>query len=179
MAQFAYGEGMLYEIVRHASAADGIALNQYIRRNFVLDFMKIYFQCTEFLLRYIYIYLINNNNNNSNNKSNISNNIKKLWKTAVREERKEDIRDRNWQRKFLGSKWNEEEINQQSCFVWLTSWKDAVTHTIAAMMELYEQLTLTKLYTSFKTRTPQGDDVKCRMCGKTPESLTRELTALR
>ena len=90
MAQFAYGAGMLYEIVRHANAADRIAMNQYIRRNFVLDFMKIYFQCTELLLRYVYIYLINNNN--SNKRSNINNNITKLWKTAV-SQRREERRD--------------------------------------------------------------------------------------
>ena len=56
------------------------------------------------------------------------------------------------------------------------SWKDAPTHTITGMMELYEQLTPAKLYTALKTRTARGDDATCRMCGKAPESLAHALS---
>ena len=37
-------------------------------------------------------------------------------------------------------------------------------------MELYEQLTPTKVYTNHKTGAEQGD-VMCRLCGKSPELL--------
>ena len=58
--------------------------------------------------------------------------IKKLWETAFKEGRKR----RNPR---IGTrKWNDKEPNQQGCFVWLKGWKDAPTHTIAAVMELYE-----------------------------------------
>ena len=98
-------------------------------------------------------------------------NLKNILKMAVREERKDKVRNENWQGKLIRSRWEDEQLDQQGCFAWLRSWKDAPTHTIAGMMELYEQLTPNKLYTSCKTRTTQGDDVTCRMCGKAPESL--------
>ena len=79
-------------------------------------------------------------------------NIKNSLKTTVREERKKAIRNENRQGKLLRLKWGDEELKQQGCFVWLTSWKDAPTHTIPGMMELYEQLTRTKLYTTVGNR---------------------------
>ena len=47
--------------------------------------------------------------------------------------------------------------------------------TIAGVMELNEQLTPTKVYTIHKTGTTQ-DDVSCRMCGKSPETLAHVLS---
>ena len=41
-------------------------------------------------------------------------------------------------------------------------------------MELYEQLTPTKVYTVHKTGAAQGD-VTCRLCGKSPETLAHVL----
>ena len=42
------------------------------------------------------------------------------------------------------------------------------------MMELYEQLAPTGIYTSHKTKTPQGN-VSCRMCGKVAETIQHVL----
>ena len=42
-------------------------------------------------------------------------------------------------------------------------------------MELYEQLTPTKVYTVHKTGTTQGD-ILCRTCGKSPETLAHVLS---
>ncbi|XP_031572645.1 uncharacterized protein LOC116306701 isoform X1 [Actinia tenebrosa] len=52
----------------------------------------------------------------------------------------------------------------------MKDWTTAPTHTVAGMMELYEQLLTTKVYTSHKTKTTQGD-VSCRLCGKEAETL--------
>ena len=41
-------------------------------------------------------------------------------------------------------------------------------------MELYEQLTPTKVYTVHKTCAAQGD-ITCRLCGKAPETFERVL----
>ena len=41
-------------------------------------------------------------------------------------------------------------------------------------MELYEQLTPTRVYTVHKTGIRRGD-VSCRICGKSPETLTHVL----
>ena len=42
-------------------------------------------------------------------------------------------------------------------------------------MELYEQLTPTKVYTVHRTGAEHGD-VTCRLCGKSPEMLAHVLT---
>ena len=127
--------------------------------------MKIYFQCTECLYLYdlkimiiiiIIIVLII-----------IRINMKKLCETAFNEGREEEIRDRNWQRKFFRLKWND-RTQLARLFCLAKGWKGAPPHAIAA----------TKLCSSFKTRTPHGDDIKCRLCWEDPESLTRVLAAL-
>ena len=45
------------------------------------------------------------------------------------------------------------------------------THTIAGMLELYEQLTPTKVYHACKTQTNHSNDTLCRLCGKTAISI--------
>ena len=95
-------------------------------------------------------------------------NIKNSLKTTVREERKKEIRNKNRQGKLLRLKWGDEELDQQDCFACLTSWKDAPTHTIAGMMELYEQLIPTKLYTTVGDR----DKTLPRIANHLPESKT-------
>ena len=87
-------------------------------------------------------------------------NINSLLKTAVREDRKEKIRHENWRGKLLRARWYDKELNLEGCFTWLTSWEGAPNSTIAGMIELYELLTPTKLYTTRETRTTQGDDVR-------------------
>ena len=100
--------------------------------------------------------------------------VKKQLKTSVEDQLRDKIRGKKWHGKFLKSRWNDEKLNQTGCFAWLTEWKHAPTYTIVGMMELYEQLTPTKLYTTHKRLTTRID-VTCRLCGKAPESLARVL----
>ena len=50
-------------------------------------------------------------------------------------------------------------------------WDTVPTHTIAGLLELYVQLTPTKVYHARKTHTNQPNDTLCRLCGKTAESI--------
>ena len=70
---------------------------------------------------------------------------------------------------------NDDDLNVQGCFGWLKEWPSALTHTIAGMMELYEQMLPTRVYTTYKTRANPSDDTLCRLCGKTVESLEHVL----
>ena len=85
------------------------------------------------------------------------------------EKLKEKIIEEKWHGRFLQARWQDSELNQSGCFVWLPDWTCAPTHTIAGVMKMYEQLTLTKVYTVHKACTTQGD-VTCRLCGKSPET---------
>ena len=58
----------------------------------------------------------------------------------------------------------------------MTEGRAAPTHTIAGIMELYEQLLPTKLYNSTKTKTTDDPDARCRMCGKAQESVAHVLS---
>ena len=51
---------------------------------------------------------------------------------------------------------------------------EAPPHTIAGIVQLYKQLTPTKLYTARKVKTTQVIDVMCRMCNKPPGSSTKQ-----
>ena len=53
----------------------------------------------------------------------------------------------------------------------------APTHTIAGMLELYEELTPTKDYHACKTHAHQPDDTLCRFCDKTAESIPHVLAS--
>ena len=53
----------------------------------------------------------------------------------------------------------------------------APPHTIAGMLELYKQLTPTKVYHASKTHTHQPDDTLCRFCVKTAESISHVLAS--
>ena len=57
----------------------------------------------------------------------------------------------------------------QGCFWWLTEWKNCPSHTIAGLVELYEPLLPTRVYTSQKTHTSAEGDVRCRLCGNAPQ----------
>ena len=61
------------------------------------------------------------------------------------------------------------------CFAWLSSWKNAPTHTIAGVQELYQQLLLTKVYYNRKTKS-QVTDEKCRLCGDSLENVQHILS---
>ena len=45
------------------------------------------------------------------------------------------------------------------------------------MLELYEQLTPTKIYYARKTQTNRPNDTLCRLCGKTAESIPHVLAS--
>ena len=79
-----------------------------------------------------------------------------------------------WHGRFLQARWQDSELSQSGCFAWLRDWSYAPTHTIAGVMELYEQLPPTKVYTVNKTDASQGD-VTCRLCEKSPETLAHVL----
>ena len=100
--------------------------------------------------------------------------VKEHLKKADMEKLKEMIKEEKWHGRFLQARWQDSELNQSGCFAWLRDWTCAPTHTIAGVMELYEQLTPTKMYTVHKTGVEQGD-VTCRLCGKSPETLAHVL----
>ena len=87
---------------------------------------------------------------------------------------KEKINEEKWHGWFLQTRWQDTEVNQSGCFPWLRDWTCAPTHTIAGVVELYEQLTPTKVYTVHKTGAAQGN-VTCKLCGKSLETLAHVL----
>ena len=100
--------------------------------------------------------------------------VKEHLKKAHMEKLKEKINEEKWQGRFLQARWQDSELSQSGYFAWLRDWTCALPHTIAGVMELYEQLTPTKVYTVYKTCAAQGD-VTCRLCGKSPETLAHVL----
>ena len=53
----------------------------------------------------------------------------------------------------------------------------AYTHTITGMLDLYEQLTPTKVYDARKTQTNHPNDTVCRRFGRTAESIPHVLAS--
>ena len=101
-----------------------------------------------------------------------------VWaKKAVQSKRFEDTKEKKWQGKLMTVRWEDEKLDGE-CFSWMTEWRAAPTHTIAGIMELYEQLLPTKLYNSRKTKTTDDPDMRCRMCGnrKVQESVAHVLS---
>ena len=90
--------------------------------------------------------------------------MKEHLKKAARKKLKKKIK---WHGRFLQAGWQDSELSQSGCFAWLRDWTCTPSHTIAGVMEVYEQLTATKVY---KTGAAHGD-VTCRLCGKSPETL--------
>ena len=87
----------------------------------------------------------------------------------------ETIKPENWHGQLFTTRWKDEELSQDACIAWMKEWSSAPTHTLAGMIELYEQLLLTKVYTTQKTKTTQGD-VSCSLCGKEAETLPHLLS---
>ena len=75
----------------------------------------------------------------------------------------------------MAVRWEDEKLDGE-CSSWMMEWRAAPTHTIAWIMELYEQLLPTKLYNSRKTKTTDDPDAGCRMCGKANESVGHVLS---
>ena len=103
--------------------------------------------------------------------------IKRHLRKAAIEQRKTEVKEKKWQGKLLAARWEEDQLNQRGCFAWLKNWDTAPTHTIAGMLELYEQLTPTKVYYARKTQTNRPNDTLCRLCGKTAESVPHVLAS--
>ena len=99
-----------------------------------------------------------------------------VWaKKAVQSKCFEDTKEKKWQGKLMTVRWEDETLDGE-CFSWMREWRAAPTHTIAGIMELYEQLLSTKLYNSRKTKTTDDPDARCRMCGKAQESVAHVLS---
>ena len=99
--------------------------------------------------------------------------VKEHLKKADMEKLKEKINEEKWQGRFLQVRWQDSELSQSGCFAWLRDWTCAPTHT-AGVMEMYEQLTPTKVYTVHKAGTTQGD-VTSRLWGESTETLAHVL----
>ena len=68
-----------------------------------------------------------------------------VWaKKAVQSKCFEDTKEKKWQRKLMAVRWEDEKLDGE-CSSWMIEWRAAPTHTIAWIMELYEQLLPTKL----------------------------------
>ena len=51
----------------------------------------------------------------------------------------ETVKSENWHGQLFTSRWKDEELSQDTCFAWMKDWPSATTHTVASMIELYEQ----------------------------------------
>ena len=90
---------------------------------------------------------------------------------SVRRKKEKKKRGERWQGKLLTSRWDDEDLSRQECFAWMTTWLRAPTQTIAGMMELYEQMLPTKVYSYHKIGTTPANDTTSRLCGKGTESM--------
>ena len=87
-----------------------------------------------------------------------------------------EVRNQRWQGRLVTTRLEDESLSADGCFWWPTEWKHCPPHTIAGLVELYEQLLPTRVYTSQKTHTSPGSEVVCRLCGKAPESVAHILS---
>ena len=85
------------------------------------------------------------------------------------------VSEERWQGKLIKNRWDDEKVNLKECFAWLSSWKNAPTHTIAGVQELYQQLLPTEVYYNRKTKS-QVTDEKCRLCGDSLENVQHILS---
>ena len=95
-------------------------------------------------------------------------------KKALYTKRRQGIEEQSWQGKLVANRWQDDQLDR-SCFSLLCEWRTAPTYTIAALEELYQQLLLTKVYSTKKAKTSGDSDVRCRLCGKGQESVAHVL----
>ncbi|PFX29473.1 Retrovirus-related Pol polyprotein from type-1 retrotransposable element R2 [Stylophora pistillata] len=79
--------------------------------------------------------------------------LKVELRRVLEEKTWETVHEQNWQGKLLSARTEDESLNFNGCYWWLSSWKQCPTHTVAGMFELYEQLLPTRLYACRKTHT--------------------------
>jgi len=101
---------------------------------------------------------------------------KEVINKARKLETKATVAEERWQGKLIKNRWDDEKICMENCFAWLSSWKNAPTHTIAGIQELYQQLLPTRIYYHRKTKS-QVTDESCRLCGKSLESVQHILSS--
>ena len=94
--------------------------------------------------------------------------VKQAIYKARQQEIQSTVSEERWQGKLIKNRWDDEKVKLEECFAWLSSWKNAPTHTIAGVQELYQQLLPTKVYYNRKTKS-QFTDEKCRLCGDSLE----------
>ena len=103
----------------------------------------------------------------------------KKVKQAIYKARQQEIQsavsEERWQGKLIKNRRHDEKVKLEECFAWLSSWKNAPTHTIAGELELYQQLLPTKVYYNRKTKS-QVTDEKCRLCGDSLENVQHILS---
>ena len=88
---------------------------------------------------------------------------------ARQQEIQSTVSKERWQGKLIKNRWDEEKVKMEEFFAWLSSWKNAPTHTIAYVQELYQQLLPTKVCYNRKTKS-QVTDEKCCLCGNSLEN---------
>ena len=95
----------------------------------------------------------------------------KKGKQAICKARQQEIQstvsEERWQGKLIKNRWEDEKVKLDEYFALLSSWKNAPTHTIAGVQELYQQMLLTKVYYNRKTKS-QVTDKKCPFGGDSP-----------
>ncbi|PFX34789.1 Ubiquilin-1 [Stylophora pistillata] len=116
--------------------------------------------------------------------------IKKEVRRCQIEKLEDEIRNQRWQGHLVTTRLEDESLSASGkdgapedeslsadgCFWWLTEWNNCPSHTIAGLAELYEQLLPTPVYTSQKTHTSGEGEVRCKLCGKAPESVAHILS---
>ena len=97
--------------------------------------------------------------------------VKACLDTVRQRQYQEKVEQEKWQGKLMKNRWDDNNLDRDGCFAWLHHWKTAPTHTVAGLQELYQQLLPTKVYHHRKTGMSGNADERCRMCGKTSESV--------
>ena len=73
--------------------------------------------------------------------------VKQAIYKARQQETQSTVSEERWQGKLIKNRWDDEEVKLSSL------WKNAPTHTIAGVQELYQQLLPTKVYYNRKTKS--------------------------
>ena len=89
--------------------------------------------------------------------------LQQHFKTVIRGMFQERTADQKWQGSLVKTRWEDEKLNKQGSFAWLSKWQCTPTHTMAGVMELYEQLLPTRVYTVYRTGTLDENNTKCRL----------------
>ena len=95
--------------------------------------------------------------------------VKQAIYKARQQEIQSTVSEERWQGKLIKNRWDDEKVKLNSL------WKNAPTHTIAGVQELYQQLLPTKVYYNRKTKS-QVTDEKCRLCGDSLENVQHILS---